>query len=246
MDTNITGLPGNPVTNASGDYNASVEAGWSGTAVPVKTGYGFSPSSYNYSNVTSDQLNQDYLAAVLTYTISGRVTEADSGLEGTVITGLPGSGKSAVARAFAALGAASISLDVIGHTLLHHEETKARLKEQYGAEIFDADGKVLRPKLGAIVFNDAEALQALNSIMHPRMADETRARIAEWRKTATGSNDVAVLEGALIFEMKLDGECDHMVWVESPAKVMRSPLSKVPVRAPAALSSRVMAVVPTA
>lgn len=40
----ITGLPGDPATNASGDYSVTVDQGWSGTAVPVLAGFSF----YNY------------------------------------------------------------------------------------------------------------------------------------------------------------------------------------------------------
>jgi hypothetical protein len=34
--------------------------GWSGTVTPAKVGYSFIPASRNYSNITNDQLNQDY------------------------------------------------------------------------------------------------------------------------------------------------------------------------------------------
>jgi len=90
QDVQITGLPGSPTTNASGDYTATVDYGWSGTATPVKAGYSFSPASADYTNVTSNQ-SQDYTAALNTYTISGTVTAGGSPLADVEITGLPGS-----------------------------------------------------------------------------------------------------------------------------------------------------------
>ncbi|KKM70126.1 hypothetical protein LCGC14_1443850, partial [marine sediment metagenome] len=56
----LNGLPGNPATDANGNYSAEVAAGWSGNVTPVKSGYAFSPSSQNYDNVTSNQAGQDY------------------------------------------------------------------------------------------------------------------------------------------------------------------------------------------
>jgi M6 family metalloprotease-like protein/uncharacterized repeat protein (TIGR02543 family) len=108
-DTSSTGIQdvtitfsnsgGTATTDANGRYFHSVSDGWSGTATPAKTGLNFAPASRTYSNVTSDQTNQDYTGSVLTYTISGNVsttTMAASvsmqqvGVSGVVMSGLPG------------------------------------------------------------------------------------------------------------------------------------------------------------
>ena len=47
-------------TNSSGYYSCVVSYGWSGTITPSKSGYSFNPSSRSYSNVTSNQLNQNF------------------------------------------------------------------------------------------------------------------------------------------------------------------------------------------
>ena len=72
----IGGLPGSPVTNASGDYSATVSYGFSGTATPSKAGYTFSPATRTYSNVTANQTSQTYTGTRKTFTISGRVTDS--------------------------------------------------------------------------------------------------------------------------------------------------------------------------
>jgi hypothetical protein len=56
----MNGLPGNPSTNTNGYYSAEVDDGWSGTVTPQKSGYTFDAANRIYTNVTSDQTNQNY------------------------------------------------------------------------------------------------------------------------------------------------------------------------------------------
>jgi hypothetical protein len=86
----ISGLSGDPNTNASGDYSADIDHGWSGTAVPTLTGYTFDPEQRSYADVTSDTADQNYTAAILTFTISGVVQEGETGVQDVVMDGLPG------------------------------------------------------------------------------------------------------------------------------------------------------------
>jgi hypothetical protein len=86
----INGLPGNPVTDASGNYSATVDYDWSGTATPTLAGYTFTPVNISYTNVQTDMTAQDYTATLLQYTISGTVTSGGNPLANVVINGLPG------------------------------------------------------------------------------------------------------------------------------------------------------------
>jgi hypothetical protein len=61
----VTYNSGSITANSSGDYAFSVPYNWSGTVTPSKTGVLFSPTSRDYSNVTSDQTNQNYQTALL-------------------------------------------------------------------------------------------------------------------------------------------------------------------------------------
>jgi len=83
---------GTATTNSQGYYSQIVKDGWSGTATPSSTCYTFSPASITYTNVTSDQINQDYTATILTYIISGtvRLASTSNPLSGVVMNGLPG------------------------------------------------------------------------------------------------------------------------------------------------------------
>ncbi len=88
----LSGLPGDPtpVTDASGFYTATIERGWSGSVKPILAGYSFTPASRIYTDVTTNQENQDYSSTLNAYTISGTVTWNGSPLENVTLAGLPG------------------------------------------------------------------------------------------------------------------------------------------------------------
>ena len=81
----MNGLPGNPVSDATGNYSATVEYDWSGTVTPTKEGYTFEPTHRSYKYVTAEQVNQSYTATLLTYFVSG-----STGISGAEMVGLPG------------------------------------------------------------------------------------------------------------------------------------------------------------
>jgi hypothetical protein len=58
----MNGLPGNPVTTGAGFYSVEVPHGWSGTVIPTKVDYVFTPYQRTYENVTTDKLGEDYAA----------------------------------------------------------------------------------------------------------------------------------------------------------------------------------------
>jgi ribosomal protein S16 len=58
---------------------------------PALKGYAFSPDSITYSNITTDKINQNYIAIPITYTISG-----NAGLPGVTLSYTDGSLKTAV------------------------------------------------------------------------------------------------------------------------------------------------------
>jgi len=61
----MTGLPGDPVTEADGTYTATVDEGWSGTAMPLAAGLECTPPRRVYEDVVADQADEDYLAQEL-------------------------------------------------------------------------------------------------------------------------------------------------------------------------------------
>jgi len=89
----FTNLTGNAVTDAGGYYSGNVVSGWSGTVTPTHSLLGvFAPASYSYSNVTSNQVNQNYVWTENIMSISGTITNADTGqpLPGVTLHNLTG------------------------------------------------------------------------------------------------------------------------------------------------------------
>jgi PKD repeat protein len=56
----VRGLPDTPVSGVDGTYLDLVPAGWSGTTQAFMVGHTFVPATYTYTNVSADQLNQNF------------------------------------------------------------------------------------------------------------------------------------------------------------------------------------------
>jgi dephospho-CoA kinase len=131
------------------------------------------------------------------------------------LTGGIGSGKTAVSRMLAARGAHVIDADRLGHEIyLPGKPAWSDLVGEFGDEIVAADGTIDRKRLGARVFSDRAALDRLNAILHPRMADEIRERIA--RRRADGERSPIVVEAAVLIEAGWDGLVDEVWLVTAP------------------------------
>lgn len=90
------------------------------------------------------------------------------------LTGGIGSGKSSVASRLEARGAVIVDSDKIVHDLQQPgTSVVAQMVERFGPSIVDEHGALIRAAVASIVFNDAEALKALNKIVHPAVRDET-------------------------------------------------------------------------
>jgi dephospho-CoA kinase len=126
------------------------------------------------------------------------------------LTGGIASGKSTVAAMLRERGFPVLEADEISRALIEpggaaFEEVLAR----FGREIVDADGKINRGRLGAMVFRDPEKLQNLNGILHPKVEEELLRRLVELEKS--GAVAVAFVEAALIFEAGMDKRLDGVV-----------------------------------
>jgi len=126
------------------------------------------------------------------------------------LTGGIGSGKSAVARLLAELGAVIIDADKIGHEALKRDtEVWHEVVAAFGQQILTPAGNINRRKLGEIVFGNPASLLKLNQIMHPRMYEKVTAQIEEYRRRGVG---VVVLEAPLLLEAGWASLVDE-VWV---------------------------------
>jgi len=98
------------------------------------------------------------------------------------LTGGIGSGKSAVADAFAALGVEVTDTDRLAHALtLPGQPGHAALLEAFGPGYFQSDGTLDRGKLRERVFGDAAARAQLEGILHPLIRAAAAREVRAWR-----------------------------------------------------------------
>ena len=80
---------GSATTDSSGFYSQSVSQGWSGTATPNMSGYAFVPENLSYSNISSDQPEQNFTEKPqdIRHTVSGYVRDSESaGISGVTVS----------------------------------------------------------------------------------------------------------------------------------------------------------------
>jgi dephospho-CoA kinase len=131
------------------------------------------------------------------------------------LTGGIGSGKSTVSSLLAERGAVIIDADAIARELQSPGAPLLKtLAEAFGQHIIDEHGALDRVALASIVFNDAEALQNLNKIVHPAIAAEMDRRMKEQR----GTSNVVILDIPLLAENPRKGLCGVIV-VDVPVDV---------------------------
>ena len=113
------------------------------------------------------------------------------------LTGGIGAGKSTVSEMLSAKGAAIVDADQIARDLqAPGSPVLDRMAERFGNHIIRDDGSLDRPAVAAIVFNDADALNDLNGIVHPAMQGEIQRQIDVHRET----DRVVVLDFPLLAE----------------------------------------------
>lgn len=132
------------------------------------------------------------------------------------LTGGAGSGKSTVAEMLRELGATVLDADLATHSLYEPGSLGFDLIErEFGPEYVRND-RVDRGRLGELVFNDADARQRLNAIMHPLVREWMAARTAE---ALMRGAPAVVQDVPLLFENGLEGIYSTVVLVYVPEAV---------------------------
>src|SRR6185312_217496 len=126
------------------------------------------------------------------------------------LTGGIGTGKSAVARMFAARGVPVIDADALAREVVApgtvgNAEIAAAWPQAIGA-----DGAVDRKKLAGIVFGDARARARLEAITHPLIQQASAARLTD---LAGEGHPLAIYEAALLVESGRWNEFDGLIVV---------------------------------
>jgi dephospho-CoA kinase len=115
------------------------------------------------------------------------------------LTGGVATGKTTVARLFAALSAKVIDADRLGHELIQAPlPAYQEILRRFGPEILDSSREIDRHHLGAIVFAHPEKLRELNAIVHPRILERVEELGSRYR--SQDPKAVILVDAALLFE----------------------------------------------
>ena len=125
------------------------------------------------------------------------------------LTGGIASGKSTVADLFAELGVPIIDTDLIAREVVEPGRPALdEIRETFGPSAIDADGRLDRNAMRAIVFADDAKRRTLEGILHPRI----RAEAARQAALATGPYHIVVVP--LLAESPMRAEMDRILVVD--------------------------------
>jgi dephospho-CoA kinase len=135
------------------------------------------------------------------------------------VVGGIGSGKSFIADLFGEFGCMVIHSDKLVEDAYNHPDVRQKLDEWWGKLVFEPDGQVNRRAIGQRIFADDEARSQLEGLIHPIVDQRRRAMMnaAQTDDRVTGF----VWDSPLLMETGLDGQCDALVFVDSPPTLRR-------------------------
>jgi dephospho-CoA kinase len=134
------------------------------------------------------------------------------------LTGGIATGKSTVVRMLVKRGARVIDHDGLVHTLQEPgQPVWKRIVETFGRDILDADERIDRKKLGALVFDNEQRRKVLEGIVHPAVLEEAqrqRDRIGKEDEQAIVLSDIP-----LLLEVGMQECFDLILLVYTPPEV---------------------------
>lgn len=145
------------------------------------------------------------------------------------ITGGIGSGKSLVCKIFGVLGAPAYDADSRAKILMTTDGILIEeIKKEFGSLSYDGEGRLNRVFLSGVVFSDQKKREKLNSLVHPRVANDYK----KWLESLSG-NRYVIKEAALMFESDSYKVLDKIVLVSAPEEIrIARVLTRDPQRTP--------------
>lgn len=128
------------------------------------------------------------------------------------LTGSIGSGKSTIAKVFASFGVPVYLTDLEAKKILDQPDVIKIVTGKFGADLIDESGIIDRKKLASKVFNDHDALQWLNSLIHPRV----RKHFINWVECHQDVYPYIMQESAIMLETGFSSYFDKIVVVTCP------------------------------
>lgn len=129
------------------------------------------------------------------------------------ITGNIGSGKSLICKIFNHLGINTFHSDEETKKLYLLPEVKKEIINQFGEEVYFADGSVNKKLLSYHLFQNEKALKFIETLLYPKLNQV----FDEWCEKQT--SDFVLFESAILFEKNFDSQFDKIIFISSPEEV---------------------------
>lgn len=130
------------------------------------------------------------------------------------LTGGIASGKSTVADLFAERGASIIDTDVIAReVVMPGQPALQEIADRFGESVITESGELDRAEMRRIVFADETRRRELESILHPRIREET------WRQADAADGPYQVIVVPLLAESPMRHSMDRVLVVDVPETV---------------------------
>ncbi len=131
------------------------------------------------------------------------------------LTGGIACGKSTVSDMLVKYGARLIDADQVAREIVApHHAVWHQIVEHFGADIVLPSGQLDRKKLGTLIFQNPEARQYLNDLMHPPIRALIRSRIEAYAHT--DPEQLIVVAIPLLYESGLEPDYDEVMVVYVP------------------------------
>jgi dephospho-CoA kinase len=128
------------------------------------------------------------------------------------LTGGIGAGKSEAARALERLGCVVADADMLAKAALDTPGIREQIVEWWGDGMLDDSGAVDRAAVAGLVFEEPDALERLEGLVHPEVE---RRRGAIFDAAPTGTRAL-VIDAPLLLEVGLDDQCDAIIFIDAP------------------------------
>ena len=129
------------------------------------------------------------------------------------LTGGIGSGKSKIMSVFSTYGIPCYESDRRAKWLMQMDaELKSQIKSFFGDQIYEND-QFNQRKLAKLVFANKGKLEALNSLVHPRVKMDFKSFVSQQ------DTPYIIKETAILFETGGEKDCDATILVTAPEKL---------------------------
>lgn len=153
------------------------------------------------------------------------------------ITGGIGVGKSIVTLIFRQLGIPFYDADTRAKWLImHHPALVEAIKLHFGEEAYLENGELNRRYLAAKVFVNSDKIQLMNSLVHPKVGEDS----AQWFEENEGKCPYTLKEAALLYESGGYKSLDKIIVVTAPIEIR---IERIKIRDPQRSTEEILGII---